>query len=73
MCIKCLVIIVVKKLVQLSDSPYWLTKVELLQTLRCLDFAVMSMQNQMLAKNIFEGIVLDLLDDSDYRFVQHSY
>ncbi len=60
----------VNKLVQLANSSYWLTKVELLQTLHCLDFTVLSLQNRNLADSIYYGVILDLLDDNDHRFVQ---
>ena len=58
---------VLKKLLPLSESSYWLTKVELLQTLGCLDFTILALQDNKLPENVLNGVVLKLLRDNDHR------
>lgn len=58
---------IVHKLLPLGESSYWLTKVELLETLSCLDFTVLSFYDAQITEVILQSIVFKLIGDSDYR------
>ena len=56
-----------RSVLPLSSSSYWLTKVELLQTLSPLEFTSLSAVDPSLPRAVLRGIVLPLLSDSDHR------
>ncbi|KAL5499651.1 hypothetical protein EMCRGX_G011104 [Ephydatia muelleri] len=60
-------IALLRSVLPLSASPYWLTKVELLQTLSPLEFTSLSAVDPALPRTVLHGIVLPLLSDSDHR------
>ena len=53
----------------MCESSYWLTKVELLQTLGCLDFSVLAIFDRKITETILTSVVFQLVGDSDYRYV----
>lgn len=59
---------VLKKLLPLCESSYWLTKAELLQTLACLDFTILALQDKRLPENVLYDVVFKLLGDNDHRY-----
>lgn len=66
----CLVVLdIVHKLLPLGESSYWLTKVELLQTLGCIDFTILSLFDKNVAEVILKHVVFKLIGDGDYRYV----
>ncbi len=58
------------KLLPLCESPYWLTKVELLQTLSCLDFTIIALFEENVPESILSDVVFKLIGDNDYRYVR---
>lgn len=63
------VIDIVQKLLPLCESTYWLTKVELLETLGCLDFSVLSLFDKKVGEVVLQKVVFKLIGDNDYRQV----
>lgn len=60
------------KLLPLSESSYWLTKVELLQTLGCLDYTILPIYDKALPEVILNNVVFRLVGDGDYRYVNQE-
>lgn len=55
------------KLLPLAESSYWLTKVELLQTLGCLDYTILPLYDKTLPEVVLNQVVFKLVGDSDFR------
>jgi len=64
----CPAVTILYQLLPLCDSSYWLTKVELLQTLACLEFTSLAVTDNQLPHRVLKGIVFTLLADSDHRY-----
>ena len=62
------VVDILHKLLPLSESPYWLTKVELLQTLGCLNFTILALLQKKMPEIVLNGVVFKLIGDNDYRY-----
>lgn len=60
-------------LLPLRASSYWLTKVELLQTLACLDFTSLALVDHKLPAVALNEIVFPLLADTDHRSANRDY
>lgn len=60
---------IVHRLLPLGENSYWLTKVELLQTLGCLDYTILSLYDKKVCEVILNRVVFKLIGDSDYRCV----
>lgn len=60
-------IVLLRLVLPLSSSPYWLTKVELLQTLSTLEFTSLSAVDPALPRTVLHEIVLPPLSDTDHR------
>ena len=58
---------IIRRLLSFREGSYWLTKVELLLTLSCLDFTSLAIAENRLPKEIINDIVFPLLGDSDHR------
>jgi hypothetical protein len=69
----CAVIDVVRRLLPFGEISYWLTKVELLQTLACLDYTVVALFDSKIPGVIFHHVVLKLIGDSDHRYSLSRY
>ena len=54
-------------LLPFKNSSYWLTKVELLQTLACLDFTSLALGDSRLPSIVLKEAVMVLLGDPDHR------
>lgn len=63
------VVDVVHELMPLSESSYWLTKIELLQTLGCLDYTALSLYDNKLSENVLKQVIFKLIGDNDYRYI----
>lgn len=61
------VIEILHKLLPFRESPYWLTKVELLQTLGCLDFTSLAVLDSQLPEVVLSEVIFKLLGDIDHR------
>lgn len=59
---------IIHRLLPLRCSSYWLTKVELLQTLFCLDLTALAIVEEGLPETVLFGVVLVMLKDPDHRF-----
>lgn len=68
----CPAVTIIQKLLPLHTSPYWLTKVELLQTLSCLEFNSLAMTDSHLPDAVLKGVIFTLLADSDHRWALTS-
>ena len=64
---------IVHRLLPLGESSYWLTKVELLQTLSCLDYTILHLYDKTLPEKILNHMVFKLVGDSDYRYRPYIY
>ena len=64
----CPAVTILHKLLPLHKSSYWLTKVELLQTLSCLEFNSLAMTDSHLPDAVLKGVIFTLLADSDHRW-----
>ena len=60
-------IALLRSVLPLSSSPYWLTKVELLQTLSPVEYTSLAAADPTLPHIVLHGIVLPLLSDTDHR------
>lgn len=58
---------IVHRLLPLGEITYWLTKVELLQTLGCLDYTILSLYDKKVSEVILNHVVFKLIGDNDYR------
>ena len=67
----CAVATIIELLLPLRESTYWLTKVELLQTLGCLYFTDLALTDPDLPQTVLEGVVFMLLGDTDHRYATH--
>lgn len=63
---------IVHRLLPLGEISYWLTKVELLQTLGCLDYTSLSLFDKKISEVILNRVVFKLIGDTDYRFVVYN-
>jgi hypothetical protein len=63
---------IIYRLLPLGEIAYWLTKVELLQTLGCLDYTVLSTLDKALPQVILNRVVFRLIGDSDYRYLLYD-
>ena len=66
------VIDILHKLLPFRESSYWLTKVELLQTLGCLDFTSLALLDSQLPEVVLNAVIFQLLGDVDHRYT-HSH
>lgn len=59
---------IVRRLLPLGEISYWLTKVELLQTLACLDYTILALFDKKISEVILKHVVFKLIGDNDYRY-----
>ncbi len=64
---------ILHKLLPFRESSYWLTKVELLQTLGCLDFTSLAVLDSQLPEVVLSEVIFKLLGDVDHRYMYMYY
>lgn len=62
-----LALVLLNKLLTLTNHSYWLLKVELLQTLSVLDYTLLAVEEPAALSKVLDQVVFPMLGDSDHR------